>query len=306
MPLKKPAQNRAAPVLKWAGGKRQLLPILAQRYPAALLKGEINTYIEPFVGGGAVFFDLASRGLIKRAYLFDANPAVVGVYTAIRDHVEALIADLTPISDAFLGCDGPARAAFFYAMREAYNTKTSDTLTQAAQTLFLNKTCFNGLYRVNSKGQFNVPYGRYKQPRIVQPERLRAVSAALQGTVIQQGDFSQSLECIEGKTFIYYDPPYRPLNKTSVFNQYAKTSFDDVEQRRLAAMFKTLDKKGVLQMLSNADPTNTADDPFFDQLYADYCIERITATRRINADAGKRGGLREILVRNYTNPSATR
>jgi DNA adenine methylase len=296
----------AAPVLKWAGGKRQLLPLLVQRYPTVLLQGEIDTYIEPFVGGGAVFFDLAQRRMFRQAYLFDVNPAVVGVYTAIRDQVEDVIALLTTMGEMFLNCNSLDRSAFFYKMRETYNTQPGDTLTKAAQTLFLNKTCFNGLYRVNSKGQFNVPYGQYKQPGIVQPERLRAVSMALQGTVIQQGDFSHSVDCIKGKTFIYYDPPYRPLNKTSFFNQYDKTSFDDKEQSRLAAMFKELDKNGVLQMLSNADPTNTRDDPFFDQLYAGYCIERITATRRINADAGKRGGLREILVRNYTNPSATR
>jgi DNA adenine methylase len=294
----------AAPVLKWAGGKGQLLPVLNLNYPKELIKGQIDTYIEPFVGGGAVFFDIANQFTFKRAFLFDVNPELVILYNVIKDDVEELIALLSALSEKFLSLDSKAREAFFYSVREQYNARTKSAssknlLARAAHTIFLNRTCFNGLFRVNSKGCFNVPYGKYANPNIVMVDRLRAASYALSKATIKQSDFAESAKYVEGNTFIYYDPPYRPLNLTSSFNAYAKDSFDDREQVRLADTYNALDKKGVLQLLSNSDPTNYAEDPFFDDLYGRHTIQRVDAKRMINSDANKRGSLREILVRNY-------
>lgn len=294
----------AAPVLKWAGGKGQLLPALNLNYPKELINNHIDTYIEPFVGGGAVFFDIANQFSFKRAYLFDVNPELVILYNVIKDSVEELITLLATLSEEFLSLDSEGREAFFYSMREQYNAGSKGAsakylLTRATHTIFLNRTCFNGLFRVNSKGHFNVPYGKYRNPNIVMVDRLRAASYALSKATIIQTDFAESAKYIEGNTFIYYDPPYRPLNLTSSFNAYAKDSFDDREQVRLADTYNALDKKGVLQLLSNSDPTNYAEDPFFDDLYGGHTILRVDAKRMINADASKRGSLREILVRNY-------
>lgn len=294
----------AAPVLKWAGGKSQLLPALNLRYPRALIDGKIDTYVEPFVGGGAVFFDIANQFTFKKAYLFDINSELVMLYNVIKKSVEELIAQLTLLSEEFLSLDGIEREVFFYAIRARYNggsegLSARHLLVRAAHTIFLNRTCFNGLYRVNSKGHFNVPYGRYSNPNIVIPDRLRAASYALSKASIIQADFAESAKYVEGNTFIYYDPPYRPLSMTSSFNSYAKENFNDHEQARLANMYKALHRRGVLQLLSNSDPTNYAEDPFFDDLYEGYTIERVSAKRMINADASKRGSLREILVRNY-------
>lgn len=294
----------AGPVLKWAGGKGQLLPVLNLNYPKELISGQIETYIEPFVGGGAVFFDIANQFTFKRAYLFDVNPELVILYNVIKDSVEELITLLITLSEEFLSLDSDGREAFFYSMREQYNAGSKGLsskylVARATHTIFLNRTCFNGLFRVNSKGHFNVPYGKYRNPNIVMSDRLRAASYALSKATIKQADFAESTKYIEGNTFIYYDPPYRPLNLTSSFNSYAKDSFDDREQARLADTYNALDKRGVLQLLSNSDPTNYAEDPFFDDLYSGHTIQRVDAKRMINADASKRGSLREILVRNY-------
>lgn len=294
----------AAPILKWAGGKRQLLPMLNLNYPKELMAGKIDTYIEPFVGGGSVFFDIANQFTFKEAYLFDVNPELINLYNVVKNDVEDLINLLSDLSQHFLGLDSEKREEFFYTFREQYNVEPKSVPSQyspsrAAHTIFLNRTCFNGLFRVNSKGYFNVPYGKYKNPNIIMPDKLRSASYALKKATIKLADFSESQKYIRGRTFIYYDPPYRPLNLTSSFNSYAKDSFDDHEQVRLANVYNTLDKKGVFQLLSNSDPTNYVEDPFFDDLYSGHIIQRVDAKRMINSDASKRGALREILVRNY-------
>lgn len=299
-----PVLAPASPILKWAGGKGQLLPTLNTHYPQALLDGTIDTYIEPFVGGGAVFFDIANQFAFRQAFLFDVNPELVTLYRTVKEDVESLIAALGSLEAAFLKHDAQGREAYFYDVRATYNAaprqpSAKQQLARAAQTVFLNRTCFNGLYRVNGKGEFNVPYGRYKNPAIVMPERLRSASAALSRATLLQADFAQAANYVNGNTFIYYDPPYRPLSATSSFNSYAKDTFDDAEQARLADTFRALDARGVKQLLSNSDPTNYGDDPFFDDLYRGYDIVRVEAKRMINADASKRGSLREILVRNY-------
>ncbi|MDZ7704106.1 MAG: DNA adenine methylase [Trueperaceae bacterium] len=300
--------TRAAPVLKWAGGKGQLLPQLRERYPKGLEHRTLTTYIEPFFGGGAVFFDLVKTcpGL-EHIYLCDVNPELVLLYRVIQRDIDTLIEALRGFEETYLSLDEEARKAFFYELRSSFNDVrgsidfgrySSEWVLRAAKTLFLNKTCFNGLFRVNRKGHFNVPHGRYKNPTILHEPRLRAAHEALRYAEIRLGDFAQIAELADEKTFVYYDPPYRPISETATFTSYAG-AFGDDEQRRLAALYRALDTKGATQLLSNSDPTNYVDDPFFDDLYAGFCIERIDANRMINAKASKRGAVREILVRNY-------
>jgi DNA adenine methylase len=305
-----PPTQLAKPVLKWAGGKTQLLPEINKNYPSALLTGEVDTYIEPFVGGGAVFFDIANNHTFKKAYLFDTNPELIVLYNSLKTDVERVITELGGISEGYLTLESEEqRKNYFYGIRESYNSQvaimhkavshTPFNANRAAMTIFLNRTCFNGLFRVNSKGHFNVPHGRYINPTILFPEALRAASAALRKATILLGDFTNCAAYVEGKTFIYYDPPYRPVSETAQFTSYAMDGFTDSDQIRLGDMFKKLHRQGVFQLLSNSDPTNYVDDPFFDNLYADFTILRVDAKRMINANANKRGNLREILVRNY-------
>lgn len=298
----------AAPVLKWAGGKGQLLPQLRGRYPQGLEPGTLTTYIEPFFGGGAVFFDLLkSYPGLEHIYLCDANPELIVLYRVIQQDVDALVTAASDLEARYLALDEAGRKAFFYELRAAFNREhdsfafgvySAAWVSHAAKTLFLNKTCFNGLFRVNRKGHFNVPHGRYKNPNVLNEPRLRAVSAALQRAEIRLGDFAQIAELADDQTFIYYDPPYRPISETATFTAYTG-AFGDDAQRRLAALYRELDRRGAKQLLSNSDPTNYVADPFFDDLYEGFCIERISANRMINAKASKRGAVREILVRNY-------
>lgn len=294
----------ASPILKWAGGKIQLLPVLTQNYPSKLLEGEIKTYIEPFVGGGAVFFDLVNKYKIEQAVLFDINIELVILYNTIKHSVYDLIGELRKLEIDYLSItDEEERKAYFYNVRDKYNRSITDSIDvnpiRAAHTIYLNRTCFNGLFRVNSKGGFNVPHGRYKNPRILFEDKLLACNAALQKAEIHKADFADANNFVDGNTFIYYDPPYRPVSETSSFNSYSKEAFDDDEQIRLARFYKEMDIKGVLQLLSNSDPSNYIEDPFFDNLYIGHTIERVSAKRMINSNSEKRGELKEILVRNY-------
>lgn len=298
--------NFASPVLKWAGGKGMLLPQLSEKFPNKLRCGAIKKYIEPFVGGGAVFFDISNSYYFEKAYLFDINPELVILYNVIKNNVFELIKELDFLQNAYLlSCD---KKEFYYKTRNEYNifdkkinanNYSLSFIRRAALTVFLNKTCFNGLFRVNSKGLFNVPMGSYKNPRILDAENLIAVSRALSKATIMLADFSHTLKLADKDTFIYYDPPYRPIN-TNSFNSYAVGNFNDDEQRRLKEVFSKADDLGALQMLSNSDPTNyNPQDMFFDNLYNDYKIHRIWAKRMINADPNGRDGVRELLVTNY-------
>lgn len=300
------AVNTAKPVLKWAGGKSQLLSQLNELLPPKLKVNAINTYIEPFVGGGAVFFELANNYNFEDAYLFDVNPELVILYNVIKNNVEDLIAGLSTLQQAYN--EAQDKTAFYYAIRDEYNQfdknvdankYTTDFIRRAALTVCLNRTCFNGLFRVNSKGLFNVPVGKYKNPRILDENNLREVSKALQCATILQTDFAKVLDYVTSDTFIYYDPPYRPISKTSAFNSYSAEDFNDDEQRRLKKLFDECHKKGALQMESNSDPTNYIEDLFFDDLYSNYKIYRVNATRIINSNAEKRGVIRELVITNY-------
>ncbi len=304
------SQNRfqPSPVLKWAGGKTQLLPEIKQQYPQELQKGNIVKYIEPFFGGGAVFFDIYSNYKIEKAYLFDKNPELIILYKVIQNDVDALIEELSILESEYLGLNNEKRKELYYQVRSNYNTfdkqtdannYTQEWVKRAAYTVFLNKTCFNGLYRVNSKGCFNVPMGRYKKPKILNKDNLLAVNQAFKIAEIKHTDFAKVLNYADESTFIYYDPPYRPISETANFNAYSSLEFNDDEQRRLRNIFVKASNQGALQMLSNSDPTNHIDDPFFDELYQDFNISRILASRMINSKGNKRGKIREILVINY-------
>lgn len=295
----------ASPVLKWAGGKGMLLPQLSEKFPNKLRCGAIKKYIEPFVGGGAVFFDISNSYYFEEAYLFDINPELVILYNVIKNNVLELIDELDNLQKSYLSSND--RKKFYYQMRSEYNSfdKKVDAnnyslsfIRRAALTVFLNRTCFNGLFRVNSKGLFNVPMGSYKNPRILDAENLIVVSKTLSKATILQVDFAKVLEFVDRDTFIYYDPPYRPL-KDSSFTTYAVETFDDNEQIRLKEVFEQAHKLGALQMLSNSDPTNVGTDPFFDDLYKDYNIYRILAKRLINSNSDGRGEIRELLITNY-------
>lgn len=296
----------AKPVLKWAGGKGMLLPQITEHLPTKLKFGAIKRYIEPFIGGGAVFFNIANNYNFEDAYLFDINPELVILYNVIKYDVNDLIAELFELQQKYNISED--KTAFYYSIRNAYNSFdkninansfSKDFIRRAALTVCLNRTCFNGLYRVNSKGLFNVPVGKYKNPRILDENNLKEVSKALQYATIIQADFADVLKYVNKDSFVYYDPPYRPIDANS-FNSYAVGDFNDEEQIRLKETFAKVDALGALQMLSNSDPTNhNAGDHFFDDLYSKYNIHRIWAKRIINADPNGRDGVRELLITNY-------
>ena len=299
----------ARPFLKWAGGKAQLMEEFTRRVPGELKKGELPVFVEPFVGGGAVFFHYNSHFRFEECHIFDINEELVLAYTVVKREVEELIQVLAAIEKDFLSQDEAGRKQFFYDLRDEYNRKKpainfssfgNDWTDRAAQFIFLNRTCYNGLYRVNSDGWFNVPFGSYKIPKILNAPLLRVDSGMLQNSAIHLGDFAESHRYITDKSFVYCDPPYRPLSKTSCFTQYSRHGFTDSEQRRLAAFFRSCDSKKAKIMLSNSDPKNVdPEDDFFDTLYAEYHIARVPATRMINCDGSKRGEVREIIVTNY-------
>ncbi|MGP0129013.1 MAG: DNA adenine methylase [cyanobacterium endosymbiont of Rhopalodia musculus] len=301
---------KAYPVLKWAGGKTKLLSQIQKQYPLKLQQGYLKTYIESFVGGGSVFFDIYNHFNIEKAYLFDKNIELVILYKVIKNNAELLIDKLSKIKEKYLHLTEKKKEDFYYQSRNDYNTfdKEADTniykknwVERAALTIFLNRTCFNGLYRVNRKGLFNVPMGRYKNPAILNSSNIRAVSQAFKIAKIKQCDFSEVLKYADKNTFIYHDPPYRPISKTATFNAYSSLDFNDNEQQRLRDTFMEASQQGAYQMLSNSDPTNYIEDFFFDELYCGFNIKRIFASRMINSKGNGRGKVREIIVTNYSD-----
>lgn len=293
---------KAKPFLKWAGGKTQLLSTLDYYLPKSFGKEKNITYIEPFVGGGAMlFFMLRKYPNIKRAIINDINPHLVKTYTIIRDNPYLLIDVLTELQEKFrtLG-DSSAQKELFLNVRSRFNQDCLSDIEEAAYMIFLNRTCFNGLYRENSKGKFNVPFGRYSNPTICDSSLIISDSRLLQKVEILNGDFVQTGDYVDGYTFVYFDPPYRPLDSTSSFNSYVKETFDDAEQIRLKDFYTSLSADGCFEMLSNSDcKGRNPEDDFFDKLYQDFYIERVYAKRNINANAAKRGTLTELLIRNY-------
>ena len=295
--------TEAKPFLKWAGGKGQLLSQLGAYLPQQISE-EPFTYIEPFVGGGAMlFYMLQHYGNIRKAVINDVNEDLILTYRIIKDDVEALITNLDRLEKDYLAItDQEGRSKIFYDVRERYNQHNGDGIKRVSQLIFLNKTCFNGLYRVNRRCLFNVPFGKYANPTICNAKLLRADSQLLQTAKVEicQGDYAQTIQHIDGLTFVYLDPPYRPLDATSSFTAYAKGDFNDDDQRALAAFCNKLSERGCFWMESNADcSAKNPEDTFFEDLYADYRIERVYASRFINANPEKRGKLTELLIKNY-------
>ncbi len=286
----------AKPFLKWAGGKGQLISEIEARLPTELKNGQIDTYAEPFVGGGAIFFHITRNyDNIKHFYLFDINQDLVNCYNTIKNSVEQLIRELKILENEFLSKKNkPAQKEFFYKIRDEFNSDRS-----SVKLIFLNKTCFNGLYRVNRKDEFNVPFGDYKKPTICDEDKLWSVSNVLQNTEIIQGDFTESARYIDEKTFVYFDPPYRPLSATASFTSYSKDSFTEDDQLKLAMFCREVNKKGAKFILSNSDPKNEdPTDHFFENHYKAFKIDRVKATRAINCKAAGRGQINELIITN--------
>ena len=286
---------KAKPFIKWVGGKSQLIEQLDAQLPADFGNWENVTYIEPFVGGGAMLFYMLQRyPNIEHAIINDINPDLTTCYRTVRDTPEQLIESLMDIENAYLALETEEeRKDFFMTARERYNEKNLDPIENTTKFFFLNRTCFNGLYRVNKKGLFNVPFGKYLNPTICDPDTIRKDSELLQRVEILNDDFETTFEHARGNTLFYFDPPYRPLSDTSSFNDYAKESFNDDAQIRLKKFCDRIDEAGFHFMLSNSDCN------FFDVLYQAYQIERVWASRSINSNPNKRGKLTEILVHNY-------
>ncbi|MDE7094439.1 MAG: DNA adenine methylase [Oscillospiraceae bacterium] len=286
------------PFLKWAGGKSQLLTNIRLKYPK-----QITSYCEPFVGGGAVLFDILSLKQPEFILINDINYELINTYRQVQKNIKNLIRELAEIQETYWQFSHEERKKYYYAKRQRFNqlkNKTGNELEQAVLFIFLNKTCFNGLYRVNKQGLFNVPMGSYKKPIICDRENLQLVSNLLQGVTIQCGDFCQCLDFIQENTFVYLDPPYRPLNDTASFTAYDKKVFDDREQIRLQQFINQISNIGAKIILSNSDPKNyNKNDNFFDNLYQEYTIQRIPAKRMINCNGANRGNVSELLICNY-------
>lgn len=290
------------PFVKWVGGKGQLLDTLQKLLPKDFATQSGATYIEPFVGGGAMlFYMLQHYPNIEHAVINDVNPDLTTCYRVVRDCPHQLIAMLQDIQKRYYACNTEEeRKRFYLATRQRYNQKTVSEIENTTLFLFLNRTCFNGLYRVNLSGQYNVPFGRYESPIICHEDLILADSELLQRVEILTGDFEQTLVHAAPKSLFYFDPPYRPLSTTSSFNTYAKEPFNDDAQIRLKQFCDKVAQAGHAFMLSNSDgQAKNSNDTFFDDLYADYNIARVWASRSVNANGAKRGKLTEILVRNY-------
>ena len=286
------------PFIKWAGGKSQLLEEIRKKYPA-----KIERYCEPFVGGGAVLLDVLANFQPKEVLINDINPELTNTYTQIKNNAESVISMLSEMQEAFWDMDNDQRKEYFYAKRERFNElikETASTEEKAALFIFINKTCFNGLYRVNGKGLYNVPMGSYKKPPICDADNIRLISGLLQGVTIKCGDYSKCADFIDNNTFVYIDPPYRPLSETSSFTSYAKTEFGDEQQIQLGHFIEQISEKGAKVVASNSDPKNTDEnDNFFDDIYKMFFIDRVAATRMINSKSNGRGTVSELLICNY-------
>ncbi|KKP38393.1 MAG: adenine methylase, DNA adenine methylase protein [Candidatus Peregrinibacteria bacterium GW2011_GWC2_33_13] len=270
--------SETLPIVKWAGGKRQLIADLKNNLPK-----KFNRYFEPFIGGGALFFNIQP----KNAYISDINPELINLYQVIKNNAYELIEDLKQHKNT---------EEYFYEIRNIDRNskykKWSD-IQKASRFIYMNRTCFNGLYRVNSKGEFNVPYGKYSNPRILDEVNLLNCSQLFQNTEIRHSDFSEILNNVQKGDFVYFDPPYAPLNETSSFTSYTKEGFGEDMQVKLKELCDELDNMGVHFMLSNSDTKG------INKLYKNYEIKKVFASRAINSVASKRGKISEVLVRNY-------
>lgn len=295
--------KHSKPFVKWVGGKGQILSQIDSALPKRLFMGKEVTYIEPFVGGGAMLFYMLEKFQnIKKTVINDINKDLIVAYKTVRDNPNRLINRLKEIELEYLALNEEKRKEYFLEKRDLYNTKQLPEIENTSLFIFLNRTCFNGLYRVNSKGLFNVPFGKYANPKICDEPTILKDSKLLQKVEILNSDFENTINYIDDNTFFYFDPPYRPLNVTSSFNSYSKESFNDNEQIRLKSFCDKITKMDCFFMLSNSDckSVNPLND-FFDDLYSKYKIERILASRSINSNSEKRGKLTELLISNFNN-----
>lgn len=296
-------EKTVKPFLKWAGGKGQLLSEIEKYYP--FKNGKITKYAEPFVGGGAVLFDILGKYELEAVYISDINAELINTYRIIRDDVDTLIKILCTMHSDFISLDIEKRKAYYLEKRETFNDlkfngDESINIKKAALMIFLNKTCFNGLFRVNKKGLFNVPIGSYKNPLICDEKNLRAVSEKLQRVTIVCGDYKKSAKFIDENTFVYFDPPYRPITNTSSFTAYTENLFNDEKQIELAKFVDEMDKKSAKIVISNSDPKNSnIEDDFFDNIYSSHNIKRVEATRMINCNSKSRGKIKELIISNF-------
>ncbi len=295
-------KTQSKPFVKWAGGKSQLIPYVERSLPQHILNQHELTYVEPFVGGGAVlFWMLSNMKNIKKAVVNDINADLTLAYKTIRDHSNELIDLLKDIQSDYRTLTAEdKRKEYYLAIREKFNTKQLGDIENTALFIFLNRTCFNGLYRVNSKGLFNVPFGKYVNPTICDEKTILADSVLLQKVEILTGDFEQTQKYANENSFFYFDPPYKPLSQTSSFTSYTKEDFNDNDQLRLKKFCDKVSNSGCFWMLSNSDvKSNDPTNNFFDDLYALYKIERVLASRSVNANPEKRGVLTELLINNF-------
>jgi DNA adenine methylase len=292
----------AKPFLKWAGGKTQLINDIERALPSEITNKKF-TYIEPFVGSGAVLFWMLNNfPKLQKAVINDINADLINTYKTIAERPLPLISQLEVLQSEFhaLDSNNEKKKEYFYDKRALYNKRTEDSIGQAALFIFLNRTCFNGLYRVNRNNEFNVPMGSYKRPTICDKDNLLVVSEALQKVEILCGDFEQTLNHANKNSLFYFDPPYKPLSNTSSFNSYAKDEFNDAEQIRLRDFCMKLEETGHKWILSNSDVKGKdVNDDFFDDIYGSFNIARVRAKRMINANVEKRGELNELLITNF-------
>lgn len=292
--------NKGKPFIKWVGGKTQLIESIEKVLPKDFNNQTNLTYIEPFVGGGAVLFWILQKyPNIKRAVINDINPDLTTTYNIIKTNPKELIIELRSISSEYLPLSEEKRKEYYLSKRDRFNTKSLKPIENSALFIFLNRTCFNGLYRVNSRGLFNVPFGKYANPKICDEQTILADSELLQKVEILTGDFEATLKHVGENNFFYFDPPYKPLSETSSFNSYTKEEFNDKEQIRLSEFCQRIDLMGHRFILSNSDVKGkNPHDNFFDDLYNQFDINRVFATRMVNANANKRGKLTELLITN--------
>ena len=300
------SRKNGKPFLKWAGGKTQLISEIEKNLPTSIANKRF-TYIEPFVGSGAVLFwmlnDFPQMG---KAVINDINEDLINTYKTIKSTPQKIISILEMLQEEYHSLDNleDKKKEYYYKKRELFNKRQQESIVHSALFIFLNRTCFNGLYRVNRKNEFNVPIGSYKKPAICDKLNLLAVSEALQKVELLCGDFEQTINYTDSNTLFYFDPPYKPLSETSNFNSYTKGEFDDNEQIRLKEFCDKLDLLGHSWLLSNSDVKNkNIDNNFFDDLYADFTIKRVDAKRSINANPDKRGFLKELLITNQQKPT---
>ncbi len=292
--------KKAKPFLKWAGGKTQLLDEIILKFHYKM--NEEFSYIEPFVGSGAVlFWVLNNYPNLKYAVINDINGDLINAYKTIKEGVNTLVSFLEKWESEYhsLADNQDLKKEYYYSKRTLFNARSSDKTMQTALFIFLNRTCFNGLYRVNKKNEFNVPIGSYKKPMICDKSNLKAVNKVLQKVKILNEDFEKTADYATRESFFYFDPPYKPLTETSSFNSYTKNEFNDSEQIRLKGFCDKLNSINCKWLLSNSDvKTENLEDDFFDDLFEDYEINRVLARRSINSNPNKRGQLTELLISN--------